>query len=689
MFRRDGWMVILALAWAAAGVAEPRASNAPAPSAHEITLGRSVVALYGPWKFMPGDSPLDPATHAPVWASPGFDDASWESVDLTPAAGSFDPVGGYSGYVAGWTRRGHPDLYGYAWYRLHLRVRTQPGEPLALTGPPDVDDVYEIFANGRDVGSFGDFSHRRPTVYYTQPMMFPLPSAAIMGTPDLVLAIRVWMEPATLIETPDAGGMHTAPEFGDLASVSAENQMRWLELLRAYAPRPVEAVLCFLLAIVAFSLILFDRSDRVYAWMGATFFLSALLFGLTTVGAWTRWVGYVVNNVFGDVLISPVLFAAWIMVWWTWFRLQRPSWLPRAVGVLTVLYMVSTMLAENLFFVTVSPHLVTLAHTANLIVRLLLLVLLVWTVIEGIRRQGLEGWLVVPSVLFVCIGRFATELNVLHIRMIWFPLGIQLTINDVATVLLIGTLALLLLRRLLTSVRDQRRLALDVKQAQEVQQVILPQPRTEFPGLVVESEYRPALQVGGDFFQIIPNPADGSLVIVAGDVTGKGLKAGMLVALLVGAIRSTVESTTEPRQILEALNRRLLGRGEAHATCLALRIEGDGEVTLANAGHMPPYVNGQPLPIDGALPLGIRQPGDISSMRFTLAAGDRLVVLSDGVVEATDANRALFGFERTHQLVREGASAAEMAAAAQSWGQEDDISVISVTRKAVAVPTAA
>jgi serine phosphatase RsbU (regulator of sigma subunit) len=77
-------------------------------------------------------------------------------------------------------------------------------------------------------------------------------------------------------------------------------------------------------------------------------------------------------------------------------------------------------------------------------------------------------------------------------------------------------------------------MALDVKQTQELQQVILPEARLVLPGLLIESEYRPAREVGGAFFQIIPNGVDGSLLIVAGDVTGKGLKAGMLVALLVG-----------------------------------------------------------------------------------------------------------------------------------------------------------
>jgi len=254
--------------------------------------------------------------------------------------------------------------------------------------------------------------------------------------------------------------------------------------------------------------------------------------------------------------------------------------------------------------------------------------------------------------------------------------------------LLVATVAVLLLRRLLVSIKTQRQMALDVRQAQEVQQVILPEGRTVLPGFTIESEYRPAREVGGDFFQIIPHPSDGSLLIVAGDVTGKGLKAGMLVALLVGAIRSTVELNSEPEFVLRALNRRLMGRGDAQATCLALRIGEDGGAALANAGHMPPYLNGHPVAMEGALPLGMKDGAEISVMRFSLREDDRLVLLSDGIAEATDADGHLFGFERVEELLRTANSAAEVAAAAQRFGQADDISVISVTRTGVREPAA-
>jgi serine phosphatase RsbU (regulator of sigma subunit) len=131
------------------------------------------------------------------------------------------------------------------------------------------------------------------------------------------------------------------------------------------------------------------------------------------------------------------------------------------------------------------------------------------------------------------------------------------------------------------------------------------------------------------------------------------------------------------------LNRRLLGRGDAQATCLALRIDANGDATLANAGHVAPYLNGEELPMEGALPLGMFEGAEPSAMHFELKAGDRLVLMSDGIAEAMDANGQLFGFDRVHELLRTATTAAEIARAAQAFGQEDDISVISVTRTAV------
>ena len=670
------------------------ASSAPAETARDraardqtwhdgahVKLGQSSVALNGPWKFSSGDSPVNAQTGQPVWAQPEFNDERWETVDLTSGMGAQDPINGMSGYAPGWTGKGHPGYAGFAWYRIRVHVDTLPGGKLALSGPADVDDVYQAFANGALLGSFGRFDGSRPTIFFSQPKMFLLPDEIASRGETIELAFRVWMEPYSLISQPDAGGFHTAPVLGEAAAVTAAYQLRWLELVRAYISRVVEGILYAVLALVVLTVMLFDRTDRAYAWAGSVLLGLAGLNLLSGFAAWSQIFSADLSNVLEDVFFVPLIFAGWVMVWWVWFDLRKPKWLPRLNAVLVALLMISNSIAGEVIFPWISHSVAAGFHTASLVIRLAFLLGMVWIVVLGTRRDGVEGFFVMPAVVLLGIARFQAELGVLHVRLIWFPFGAQVSLGDIANLLLVAGLAVLLMRRLVISILAQRRMALDVKQAQEVQQVILPQARSIFPGLAIESEYRPAREVGGDFFQIIPN-RDGSLMIVAGDVTGKGLKAGMLVALLVGAIRSTVELKNDPDFVIKALNRRLIGRGDSQATCQAMRIDEDGMVTLANAGHLPPYLNGQPLEIEGSLPLGVLPVADTTVTCFKLTEGDRLILLSDGIAEAIDANGQLFGFDRVHELLQTRLSATELANAAQSFGQEDDISVIYVTRMA-------
>ena len=666
-------------AWASAQTPPAQWPLSPPAKTTNVTLGQSAVPLYGPWKFTVGDSPLDPATHQPLWAEPGFDDSKWEDVDLTPKEGATDPIAGLSGFVPGWTAKGHPGYWGYAWYRIRVRLNAQPGDKLALAGPSDVDDGYQFFANGSLLGSFGDFSGSRPVIYVTQPMMFPMPQPAGEGPTTMILAFRFWMDPSTLLQV-DSGGMHNAPLLGEAETVAAEYQARWLELCRSSVTTPIFFLLDFVLVLTAFCLAFFDRSDRVYLWLGGVYLIAMANIISFVLADFTQTLSGIAFYRINDVFLSPLSYAGWVMVWWVWFRLQRPAWLPGAALGLGLLLGLSNALGENLWF-TILPQAVSSPfHLVSMVVRLVFTALQLWIVYQGIRLHGVEGWLVLPVALLNGVNRFTNELLSLHLSVVWFPFGVAINLGTISGLLLPLVLALLLLCRLNISLKRQRRMALDVKQAQEVQQVILPPARMTLPGLEIESEYRPAMEVGGDFFQIIPHPTDGSLLIVAGDVAGKGLRSGMLVALLVGAIRTAVEASADPELLLETLNRRLLGRGDAQATCLALRIAADGAVTLVNAGHLPPYLNGAPLAMEGALPLGMLQEAVFPVMHFKLAEGDWLLLLSDGIAEARNADGQLFGFERVEQLLQAHPSAADLAAAAQSFGQQDDISVISVTR---------
>jgi serine phosphatase RsbU (regulator of sigma subunit) len=185
--------------------------------------------------------------------------------------------------------------------------------------------------------------------------------------------------------------------------------------------------------------------------------------------------------------------------------------------------------------------------------------------------------------------------------------------------------------------------------------------------------------VGGDFFHLQPAP-DGGLLVVIGDVTGKGLRAAMNVSMLMGALRRTLERS--PAKILESLNRVLTG-SESFTTCQAAWFGADGEVTLANAGHLPPYLNSQEIGLPGGLPLGVLPDLTYEEVRFYLHPGDRMLFLSDGVVEARHPSGELFGFDRVHNMSNQ--TAFYIAEAARTFGQEDDITVLTVRRLAQAV----
>jgi serine phosphatase RsbU (regulator of sigma subunit) len=208
---------------------------------------------------------------------------------------------------------------------------------------------------------------------------------------------------------------------------------------------------------------------------------------------------------------------------------------------------------------------------------------------------------------------------------------------------------------------------------------MIPQEKIETPGFEVNSIYNPANEVGGDFFHVQPTE-DGGLLVIIGDVAGKGLKAAMNVSMLMGAVRCTTERS--PAKILESLNRVLTG-SESFTTCQVAWFSANGELVMANAGHLPPYLNSQEVAIPGGLPLGVLPEVSYDEIRLYLHPGDRILLMSDGVVEARHASGELFGFDRVHNLSNQ--SAFYIADAAKAFGQEDDITVLTVRRLAQAM----
>jgi serine phosphatase RsbU (regulator of sigma subunit) len=233
--------------------------------------------------------------------------------------------------------------------------------------------------------------------------------------------------------------------------------------------------------------------------------------------------------------------------------------------------------------------------------------------------------------------------------------------------------------------RDQRKtaeeralLAGEMDAAREVQQQLVPLALPMVAGLQFEAAYLPAREVGGDFYQIIPL-LDGATLVLIGDVSGKGLKAAMKGVLALGAMRTLAAEGCPPAQLLSRLNQEMLRAPDSgFITCLCLRIELDGKIILANAGHLAPYRNGIELPCECSLPLGLVPNLEYEETTIESKSGDQLTLMTDGVVEATHlTTKELFGFDRTAAISTQ--SAEEIAAAAHAFGQEDDITVLTLT----------
>jgi hypothetical protein len=331
---------------------------------------------------------------------------------------------------------------------------------------------------------------------------------------------------------------------------------------------------------------------------------------------------------------------------------------------------------------------------------LIAVVIPVVMVVHWRRGNHEAGILLIPSVLFSLYVYALVALMTLFQFPEWrqtalrgltlinrFPAGpFLVSLDTVSAIFSTVALAVIMLLRFTRMTREQAHLESEVAAAREVQQVILPEHAESVPGFTVESIYQPAKQVGGDFFQVLPAP-NGALLLVLGDVAGKGLPAAMMVSVLVGAIRGIAEYTTDPSDLLANLNDRLIGRTQgSFSTALAAHIAADGQVTIANAGHLSPYLDGREVELTGALPLGIQPRARYASSQFHLDAGRRLTFYSDGVVEARNQKGELFGFDRGKAISTQ--SAAAIVEAAKQFGQEDDITVVAIVRH-VAIASAA
>jgi sigma-B regulation protein RsbU (phosphoserine phosphatase) len=624
-----------------------------------------LVSLDGPWRFHPGDSPPDPAdTQKPLWAEPGFEDSAWPLLQSDRS----------------WSVQGYPGMAGYAWYRFTVRIPAA-SQPTSLLLAPILTS-FQVFVDSKLVGQSGQMP---PTIVPNARIshqVFPLTQSASSSARTVQVAIRVWHSPMWAGYV--GGGTYLGGNLaGDRTFVVKEKSLEQVERNALFVDYYAYSIAAGLIGLAILCLFLIRKAEREYLWFAVMLLAQAADSALNVSKEIYAFPPIPVFDLFDGSLAALNIFAAFCFFATVLNARPRPMsriWL--ALVVLSPLPNISYWpgwtspgtgaMIQLLFLLPAAVWIFWLlgkrALAGNLDAQLLLLPTLLdigFYVADNVAIVLAQlGWSRVPGILEGPISLPPFKMRPGVLLHLFFLLA----------------MCVFLILRFTRARRREVWLAGEFEAARQIQQVLLPDQQDQCPGFKVECIYQPAQQVGGDFFQQIGDDECGMLIVV-GDVSGKGLPAAMLVSVLVGAIRAEAARGTDPVSMLICLNDRMMGRAHGgFTTCLAAHITRAGLLTLANAGHLPPYLNGEEIDLVGALPLGILPNAEYEYTAIQLKPGDRLAFVSDGVVEAQSKSHGnkdeLFGFDRTRAASSQ--PAAVIAEAARAFGQIDDITVVTV-----------
>lgn len=645
--------------------------------AQTIELSGLPVPLTGPWKFSPGDSPW--LRDAPLWAQASFDDSAWSTIDLTAQAGPSDLDSGTAGFVPGWTAKGFPNLTGFAWYRIRLRI-ADPSQPISLAMPADFEDSYQLFVNGSFAGQFGLFDSRVPSIYLPRPASFPLPSSTPSG--DLVLAVRFYMSPSDPTRASGAGGMHQAPILGPASEVDLVQLTRDSALTRGRFGELLTLILFLLMAPAALWFWLQNESERTFLWMFLALAVAVLVLAVSLIAVSTLWISESAAVFWRDIVFRPVCLPLWIMVWWHWFGLHRSPWIPRSAWTLAAAHAVFSFAALSSVFAFLPLAWRLGFHFASLFPVAGAVILLFVVLIQGFYRDLTEALLAtVPIQLLELAALFAYVAPLFNISTPQLQiLSLSVDAGSGASIPMALALAVLAVRRFLrnrvTHELAHQTVEQELFQARELQQRSLVPEDIRSSSFLVETQHHPSHIVGGDFFLTVLGP-DGSLLVLIGDVSGDGITAATLVNVLMEAARKRAAQSFDPVSMLAVLNECLNRRaGGFSATCLAAVFETNGRLRIFNAGHLPPYHNGKEIALAGSLPLGLDAKIEPSTQVIPLRVGDTLTFMTNGVAESRNPAGELYGFDRAR--IHSNDPIDEIVRRAQLFGQIDDITVLRV-----------
>ena len=602
----------------------------------EVTQWRSgLIELNQGWREHDGDEA--------EWSRPEFDDSAWNTADL-------DDLG--------------PARQGWHWYRRRVNFGPDQREVRLLIAGGD--GTYELFVNGTRVS--------RPTLRSSllvgRPVEAVFPVSNANGIFEIALRTRV---------PPGYAAWHL-PQFTNVTMglpTAIEYERQALESQRLYGLAPsicINLLLC-LAGLSALALYALQQTQREYIFLG----LYLLLVGISNALSMLQSCGLVPLST--NFLIADPLIYAWVIaqIEFTYsFAGPRVGRIWRIYEVSLLAPLILSALTWVGLFASDTYVLIEAAATAP--VGLFLSALLLAWYRQGNREAG---WLILPS-LAPAVSTALFDLGTASITLGWQsfnflvepiqmgPIALQLV--DIGTLVFLFSIAVVMFFRFSRVSREQARAAAELAAAREIQRHLVPAVLPSLPNYAIEAAYLPAREVGGDFYQVLPQ-TDGSILVVIGDVSGKGLGAAMTGAFAIGALHAIAAEISDPPLVLSRLNRQILrGQDSGFITCLCIKLSPSGRMTISNAGHLSPYKNAEELTTEGGPPLGLFRDLVYLESRFEVNCGDTLTLLSDGVVEATGPKYELFGSERTQAIISH--SAHDIAAAAQQFGQEDDITVV-------------
>jgi PAS domain S-box-containing protein len=242
--------------------------------------------------------------------------------------------------------------------------------------------------------------------------------------------------------------------------------------------------------------------------------------------------------------------------------------------------------------------------------------------------------------------------------------------------------------------QERERIEQELRVARLIQQTLLPKSVPELEGYQIAAYYQPAREVGGDFYDFLELP-QGRLGLIVGDATGHGMPAALVMATTRGMLRAGAQISDSPSEILERVNNILYPEIPPHmfVTCLAALLDSrTGRLQYANAGHGLPYLRHA----DGVselratgMPLGLMPNMNYEQKEITLQPGESVLLYSDGLIEAHDPRREMFGFPRMEGFVGAHSGGATLIDSllaeleqftGKEWEQEDDITLLTLQR---------